>query len=192
MASSVKPGDPVKLSQSWGVQFGDFLLNGKQVDFQDLMIKIAENRATTVEGEVAPLTTRIKMRNAELEKLGSLLAIFTKAQAAFKSNDGGGETTTISGIKPEQFDLLLEAYRKSGGKMDDPVTDAWANGKWTKSSIEGMVQAIKSMIDGRNNAAQTDMTRLQSLVDRRDESFSTATTLMTSISDTRSNLISGL
>jgi hypothetical protein len=48
------------------------------------------------------------------------------------------------------------------------------------------------MIDGRNNKAQTDMTRLQSLVDRRDESYSTASNLMTAVSDTRSNLIRNL
>ena len=51
---------------------------------------------------------------------------------------------------------------------------------------------VKSEIDGLNNEAQTDMTRLQSLVDRRDESYSTATNLMTSISDTRSNVIRNL
>jgi hypothetical protein len=55
-----------------------------------------------------------------------------------------------------------------------------------------MIQALKSMIDSRNNKAQTDMTRLQQLVDRRDESFSTASSLMTSVSDTRGNLIRNL
>ena len=55
-----------------------------------------------------------------------------------------------------------------------------------------MIQSLKSMIDGRNNQAQTDMSRLQSLVDRRDESFTTASNLMSAISDTRSNLIRNL
>ena len=54
------------------------------------------------------------------------------------------------------------------------------------------VFAVQKKIDGLNNAAQTDMTRLQSLVDRRDESYSTATNLMSAISDTRSNLIRNL
>ena len=48
------------------------------------------------------------------------------------------------------------------------------------------------MIDGMNNEAQKDMSRLQSLVDRRDESYSTATNLMNAVSDTRSNLIRNL
>ena len=44
--------EKVSLSQSWGVQFGDFYLDGKHTDFQDLMVAISQNRATTVEGEV--------------------------------------------------------------------------------------------------------------------------------------------
>ena len=192
MATRV-PQTPVTLSQEWGVSFSDYKVNGKPVDFQDLMIEIGANRAVTVEGEVVPLTTRIKHRNAELDKLGSLLAIFTKTQADFKSDAAGSDKKPVSGITSDQWDLLREAYVKRGGS--DPGPDwnsSWANSDWTKSSVEGMIQALKSMIDGRNNKAQTDMTRLQQLVDRRDESFSTASTLMTSVSDTRGNLIRNL
>ena len=65
----------VRLSESWGVglKFYDYNYDAKRVDFQDLMVLISENRATTVEGEVAPLTTRIKARNAYLEELGEAL-----------------------------------------------------------------------------------------------------------------------
>ena len=191
--ATIVPQTPVTLSQDWGVSFSDYKVNGKPVDFQDLMIEIGANRAVTVEGEVVPLTTRIKHRNAELDKLGSLLAIFTKTQADFKSDAAGSDKKPVSGITSDQWDLLREAYVKRGGS--DPGPDwnsSWANSEWTKSSVEGMIQALKSMIDGRNNKAQTDMTRLQQLVDRRDESFSTASTLMTSVSDTRGNLIRNL
>ncbi len=58
-----------------------------------------------------------------------------------------------------------------------------------KQTCEAALSRVKSEIDGLNNEAQADMTRLQSLVDRRDESYSTATNLMTSISDTRANVI---
>ena len=89
--------------------------------------------------------------------------------------------------------MLREAYVKRGGSDPGSTWNSdWANSQWTKSSVEGMIQALKSMIDGRNNKAQTDMTRLQQLVDRRDESFSTASSLMTSVSDTRGNLIRNL
>lgn len=191
--AGIEMQEPVKLTQDWGVSFCDYKLNGKRVDFQDLMIKISENRAVTVEGEVAPLTTRIKTRNTELDRLGALLAIFTKAQANFKSDAAGSDKTDVGGIVKEQWMLLREAYVRRGG--DDPGTawnSSWANSSWSKASIEGMIQSLKSMIDGRNNVAQLDMNRLQSLVDRRDESYSTATNLMSAVSDTRSNLIRNL
>ena len=125
--------------------------------------------------------------------MGSLLAIFTKTQADFPSDAAGGDKKSVSGITSDQWDLLREAYVKRGGSDPGPTWNSdWANSQWTKSSVEGMIQALKSMIDGRNNKAQTDMTRLQQLVDRRDESFSTASTLMTSVSDTRGNLIRNL
>ena len=193
--ATIEKQDPVALSLNWGkdVTFSDYKVNGKLVDFQDLMIRISANRATTVEGEVNPLTVRIKMRNTELERLGSLLAIFTKTQADFASDAKGSDKKSVSGIKSEQWQLLREAYIKRGGS-DPGATwnSSWANSDWSKSSVEGMIQSLKSMIDGRNNQAQTDMSRLQSLVDRRDESFTTASNLMSAISDTRGNLIRNL
>lgn len=192
--ASVTAQAAVSLSQNWGdVSFSNFKIGGKEVDFQDLMIEISQNRAVVVEGEVTPLTTRIRTRNSELDKLGGLLAIFTKAQANFDSDDSGSDTTSVSGITSDQWEMLRQAYIMRGGSDPGASWDSsWANSKWSKSSIEGTIQSLKSMIDSRNNAAQTDMSRLQSLVDRRDESYSTASTLMTSISDTRSNLIRNL
>ena len=191
--ATVEKQDPVALSMNWGVSFSDYKVDGRQVDFQDLMIAISEKRAVTVEGEVAPLTTRIRARNVELDKLGSLLAIFTKTQADFPSDAAGGDKKKVTGITSDQWTLLREAYVRRGGTDPGSTWDNdWANSNWTKSSVEGMIQALKSMIDARNNKAQTDMTRLQQLVDRRDESFSTASTLMTAVSDTRSNLIRNL
>lgn len=193
MATTVVPQDAVKMSQSWGVSFSDYTVDGEPVDFQDLMIRISERRASIVEGEIKPLTTRIQARNTELDRLGAILAIFTKAQANFKSDDGGGATTLVSGFVEDQWQLLRQAYiNMGGGDPGGTWSSAWANTLWNKSQIEGMIQAVKSMIDSRNNQSQTDMSRLQSLVDRRDESYSTASNLMSSVSDTRSNLIRNL
>ncbi len=184
--------DVVTLSQNWGtkVNFCDYRLDGVKVDFQDLMVAVAANRAVAVEKEVTPLTTIIRNRNKELETLGSLLSIFSQAQANFASDASGSSTTDVSGITSDMYALGGDAYRRKGGTPQD--TSAFWNSKWTKASVEGMVSMLKSMIDERNNAAQTDMSRLQSLVDRRDESFTTATNLMSAVSDTRSNLIGNL
>ena len=81
--------EKVSLSQSWGVQFGDFFLDGKHTDFQDLMVAISQNRATAVEREVKPLSVKITNRNKTLEDLGNVLADLTKLQAQFDSDSKG-------------------------------------------------------------------------------------------------------
>lgn len=181
--TTIERQEPVQLSQSWGASFCDYKVSGKQVDFQDLMVVIAQNRAVAVEGEVAPLSTRIKLRNNYLEDLGQALSEATNKQAGFESDDKGDET--MSGwFSASATATMVKAgcssfFRKWSGNQADA----------TKAGVEGIIQKLKSVIDGQNNQAQTDMTRLQSLVDRRDESYSTATNLMTEISDTRGNLI---
>ena len=179
--ATIEKQSAVSLSQNWGVSFSDYKVNGKAVDFQDLMIAVSERRAVTVEGEVAPLTTRIKARNASLERLGSALADLTREQASFK-NDATGGTRSELAIS----DTTYATLKAEIGGLN------FSNLKMLKREVEEWVQRVKSKIDGLNNQAQTDMTRLQSLVDRRDESYSTATNLMTAISDTRGNLIRNL
>ncbi len=169
----------VNLSQDWGVQFGDYNYGSRKVDFQDLMVVIAQKRATTVEGEVTPLTTRIKERNKDLELLGKALSELTGAQTSLAS-DAKGDTQSkyifSADVKERVSDL-------TGHTLVDNATKQW---------IEYFLKMVKSKIDGLNNESQSDMARLQSLVDRRDESFSTATSLMSAISDTRGNLIRNL
>jgi len=179
--STIEKQSPVSLSTDWGVKFCDYKIDGKTVDFQDLMVAIAEKRAVTVEGEVTPLTMRVKIRNKSLEDLGSALADLTRIQANFDSDAKGSDRSGLS-INDSTYKTL---QREIGGLNFD-------NYKMLKREVEEWIQRVKSKIDGLNNAAQTDMTRLQSLVDRRDESYSTATNLMSAISDTRSNLIRNL
>ena len=170
----------ITLSQTWGASFGDYKLNGSPVDFQDIMIKISENRATAVEGEVKPLSTRITNRNKTLEDLGNVLADLTKLQAQFDSDADGDDRK--GSLQQTSKDILIAVF----GSLD------WDNLKMTKYEVEEWLQKVKSKIDALNNAAQKDMTRLESLVNRRDEAFSTASDLMSKISDTRSNLIRNL
>ena len=170
--------DEVKLSANWGAKFGDYLYGSAKTDFQDLMVGIAANRATSVEGEVMPLTTRIKNRNAFLEELGEALADLTRLQTAFKSDDAGDKTRET--MKDSTYNTI---YKLQG---------SYPTKKEHKQWVEYYLKLVKNKIDALNNEGQKDMTRLQSLVDRRDEAFSTASTLMSSVSDTRSNLIRNL
>lgn len=170
--------DEVKLSTNWGTAFGDYVYGTKKTDFQDLMVGIAANRATSVEGEVMPLTTRIKNRNAYLEELGEALADLTRLQTAFKSDDPGDKQRET--MKDSTYNTI---YKLQG---------SYPTKKEYKQWVEYYLKLVKNKIDALNNEGQKDMTRLQSLVDRRDEAFSTASTLMSSVSDTRSNLIRNL
>jgi len=186
----VKDGVDVFKSR-WGTTVYDYKLNNVPTDFQDLMVAISEHRATAVEGEVEPLSVRMRARNEFLDKLGTALAECSKKQAGFDSDDDWDEwmqgyftSTTASVLTDPRLQLRGAEdhsadyrYRSSNGYDAD------------KAQIEGLIAKIKNVIDLQNNSAQTDMTRLQSLVDRRDESFTTATTLMTNVSDTRSNAI---
>jgi hypothetical protein len=177
----------VSVSMNWGATFYDYAIAAKEgghlvskkVDFQDLMVEVAENRAVAVEGEVNPLTTRIQTRNKDLEILGTALSELTAASATLAS-DATGSTASSYTFSSE---VKARVKKLTGYNLDDNETKKW---------LEYFTQRVKSKIDALNNESQTDMSRLQSLVDRRDESYSTATNLMSAVSDTRSNLIRNL
>ena len=195
------------IESRWGVKAGDYnvTLNSKTdtMDFQDLLVKFSKNRAVAVEGEVEPLTVRINQRNKRLDELGEVLSELTKIQTEFESDDTGdrdmhswmsnktGQALESLGYTPKYY-ATEDARPKDNEDRADFYKAGWAGENCysaNKKTIEGMLSRVKSEIDGLNNEAQTDMTRLQSLIDRRDESYSTATNLMTSVSDTRSNVI---
>ena len=194
MADGIIGKNSVDLSESWGnIKFYDytFVVGTKRVlmDFQDLMVAVSEKRAVAVEGEVNPMSVRMRARNTYLDQLGAALAEATKVQAAFDSQAEGG--AVMSGwLTKETVATIRRAGAGSYLNRNNPNVAGEADA--TKAGIEGIIQKLKSTIDGLNNEAQTDMTRLQGLIDRRDESYSTATNLMTAISDTRSNLIRNL
>lgn len=191
------------ISSRWGITANEYSYAGKQIDLQDLMVAVSKKRATSVEGEVAPLTTRIQNRNKRLEQLGDALAELTKVQAEFKADDdpkrdpnswisnSTGKVLESLGYVPHVYATAAERPGKNERANFYYVTE---NGLYSanRMTIEGMLSKVKSEIDKLNNEAQLDISRLQQLVDRRDESFTTATTLMSEISETRDNTIRNL
>ena len=186
--------DSVQLSRNWGLTFCDYSytdvdkISGNpqkvKVDFQDLMVRVCSRRAVVVEGEVTPMTVRMRARNAYLADLGTILSKLTKAQATF-SGDDNASSTAAHGLTADELKMLRDLPGASSMIAAGSTTA-------TKADYEGLVQAVKTAMDKENNLAQTDMTRLQSLVDSRDDSYSAATNMMSAISDTRSNLIQTL
>ena len=167
---------------SWGITANDYKMNGQQVDFQDLLVNVSKLRASKVEGEIGPLSKRIRARNSLMDNLGEALSALSGAQAAFTSSSAGDATTTVT------FTSGTVSGLKACGQNDYGT----GSHTLTKRKVEELVQLVKSKIDSFNNQSQTDMTRLQSLVDRRDQAYSAATEMMTNVSDTRGNLISNL
>ena len=165
---------------SWGITANDYKMDGKQVDFQDPLVNVSKLRASKVEGEIGPLSKRIRARNSLMDNLGEALSALSGAQAAFASSDAGNKTTYVS------ITATTAKALKACGQSNV------SSGNMTKRRVEELVQLVKSKIDSCNNQSQTDMTRLQSLVDRRDQAYSAATEMMTNVSDTRGNLISNL
>lgn len=189
----------VNLSTDWGLSAYDYTYidvnratqnpETVKVDFQDLMVRVGSRRAVVVEGEIQPMTVRMRARNKYLAELGEVLAVLTKVQSDFSGDDNGDKSTGAIPITAEQYTLLRRLPAVSQGNL---IYEWGGNYYSSKSKMEGLVQAVKGEMDTQNNASQTDMTRLQSLVDTRDDSYSTATNIMSSISETRSNLIQSL
>lgn len=176
----------------WGVAVCDYTMvvtvNGteqtKQVDFQDLLINISEQRAATVEKQIEPMSTRMSTRNRKLDNLGAALAIVADIQSKFTdADDTGNQTSTATLTAEAKAGLALVGY--TGGTVGSQLT-------LNKAQAEYYQQLLKTELDSLNNASSKDMTRLQSLVDKRDESYSTATSLMQAVADTRANTIKNM
>lgn len=169
-----------RLDSLWGVQVVDYVYQDQLMDLQDLLVAVCEERAVTVEKGIAPLATRMRMTNRELEDLGQLLSKFSKLQAEYSQSDTT-QTKSI-GLSDSEVALL-----KSCG-----YADAKRQMTLTRADTEMIVQLIKTRMDADNNNSQTRMTRMNGLVEKRDGAFTCASQMMASVSDTRKNLISAL
>jgi len=157
-----------------GIEIHDYVLNGVVVDYETLAVRISKQRASAVEKEIPPLSTKMRRRNASLDKLGTMLSLYSGYQKNFKGDDPGTKPCTIS---KEARNLYNDYFH-----TDPP---GYANDQITNSGLAEAIQRIKSEIDKLNNEAQLDMNRLQDLVTKRDDSFTNATDIMKTISGTR-------
>lgn len=159
------------------------------VDYETLALGIAKARAHVLEAEITPLATKMQTRNDELELLGDALSRFTEATEQFESDAEGSATTTFS-MSPEMYSYLLQYQLISRDAFTYHSNNATVTA--TKSGLAGASEAVKTKMDGLNNAAQLDMTRLESLVARRDEAFEAASDFRSSISDSRDTFLQSL
>lgn len=168
-----------RLDSLWGVQVVDYVYQDRLMDLQDLLVAVCEERAVTVENGIAPLATRMRMTNTELEDLGKLLSKFSQLQAKYKQSEDGTESITLSDAEVRL--LAHVGYPSATSAMS-----------LKRSDTEMIVQLIKTKMDALNNNSQTRMTRMNGLVEKRDGAFTSASQMMAAVSDTRKNLISAL
>ena len=171
-----------------GITACDYLLPDTHtaLDYEALTLHLTKARAHTVEAELQPLA---QDRNEALEAMGNALAAFTAALEAFESDAEGTDTTSFP-MDSATYSLLVDYNILANGGFVYVVSSGTMTA--TKAGLSGASEAIKTAMDGLNNAAQLDMTRLESLVARRDEAFEAAATLRKSISSSRDTLLKGI
>ena len=169
----------------------DGTVTNERVDFQDLMVGVAEQRAVTLEEQVKPLAKRVEARNKKLQQIGFALSQLSNVSAQFNSEN---PNPSVSGVKfdPDTFAIIAEVYKISNSKLPDDLNKDKFGGTVWKSSVDEATQKLKSWSERLNNESQLNTSRLQRLVDNRDQSYNTGTTMMNHISDTRGFVIKSM
>lgn len=161
----------------------DGTVKNEKVDFQDLMVNIAQQRAGILEAEVEPLSKRIKARNAKLEQIGMALSQLSNVSAKFNTEDANPKVEKVT-FDSSTIAIINEVYEIAGSSAPSDLTNASEHDVY-KSSVDEVTQKLKTWSERLNNDSQLNMSRMQTLVDKRDQSYNTATTMMNHISDTR-------
>ena len=120
---------------SWGIVANDYKMGSSELDFQDLLVKVAKNRALTVEAEINPLSTRIRARNKILDQLGDALATLSSAQAGFSAESSGNATQTVKFSVEAAKGLAAIGEGSYSANTDYPLK---------KTEVERLVQLVKS------------------------------------------------
>lgn len=170
--------------ERWNISVVEYQMpvDGKntKVDFQDLMVNVAENQALAIEQEVQPQAIRVKKRTERLKVCGDAMAELSVFKFDTK-DDSNPLSKNSSKISDATAKILTEL---TGNKWS-----ASSSATLHKSDVDSGNQFLKSESDKLNNQQQLSMSRLESLVQSRDQNFNMASTLMTHVSETRGNTI---
>ena len=173
--------------ERWNIQMLEYemLVDGKRtmVDFQDLMVNVAENQALAIEQEVQPEATRIQKRTARLKVVGDAMAQLS----AFKFNTKDNSNPSASAyVSKDTWSILTELTGSNWGSDYDKTVSR------SKAQVDSGNQYLKSESDKLNNDQQLAMSRLESLVQGRDQNFNMASTLMQHVSEARGSTIKSM
>ena len=170
--------------ERWNISVVEYQMpvDGKntKVDFQDLMVNVAENQALAIEQEVQPQAIRVKKRTERLKVCGDAMAELS----VFKF-----DTKDDSNPQSKNWSKISDATAKILKELTGNPWSASSSTRLYKSDVDSGNQFLKSESDKLNNQQQLSMSRLESLVQSRDQNFNMASTLMTHVSETRGNTI---
>lgn len=176
--------------ERWGISIVEYQMpvEGKtsKVDFQDLMVNVAENQAVAIENEVQPQAIRIKKRTERLKICGDAMAEL----AAFKFDTKEKSNPSANGDISDATQKILSEL--IGSNWGGALAKSGKQVSRSKSDVDSGNQYLKSESDKLNNQQQLSMSRLESLVQSRDQNFNTASTLMTHVGETRGNTIKSM
>lgn len=174
-------------NERWNISMLEYemLVDGKRqmVDFQDLMVNVAENQALAIEEEVKPESVRIQKRTNRLKIIGDAMAELS----AFKFNTKDSSNPSASAyVSKSTWSMLTELTGSNWGTDYDKTVSR------TKAQVDSGNQYLKSESDKLNNDQQLAMSRMETLVQGRDQNFNMASTLMQHVSDARSSTIKSM
>lgn len=176
--------------ERWNVSMTEYRMtvNGKleTIDFQDLMVNVAENQALAIEKEVAPQAQRIKKRTARLKICGDAMAELAAFKFDTKNNSNPSANGDISDATQKILSELI------GSNWGGPLARPGKSVSRSKSDVDSGNQFLKSESDKLNNEQQLAMSRMETLVQSRDQNFNMASTLMTHVGETRGSTIKSM
>lgn len=190
------------------------LSNVQGLDLESAMMAVQSQRANLLEAQLKDQISSVQAKNEQISKLNQALGALNKIAAQFGAS--ASSSTKLSDTPAKDNDYQMEKDANSAlasaglqlspntkGRMNaDGVTakdsngNTWftggVNGSSTKGDIDGMVQQLKSQIDGMSNSQQMDMLRLQSLSNKRNEAFETMTNFIKKMQDSRSAILGNM
>ncbi len=164
---------------------GMYQMDGVTYDLGTLMMAIGFERAENIEAQIVDQANAMKKRNALLEQYSKLLA-------GCRSKSKGMHVQDFTLTDPETGQSINgKDFMEQYGPWPIPG-DKGKDGKWSKTTKEAAIEAIKGKMDSLNSDSQMDMIRLQGLMSKRDNIYQAITNLMKKDEGSKSTVVSNL
>ena len=162
-----------------------YQMDGITYDLGTLMMAIGFERAENIEAQIIDQANAMKERNKKLEQYSILLA-------ACRGKSKGIDIRHVEVTDPKTGKTINgKEFMEKYGPW--PISgDAHNDGKWSKTTKEAAIEALKGKMDSLNSESQMDMIRLQGLMSKRDNIYQAITNLMKKDEASKNTIVSNL